>query len=335
MKKKALLAASVATGLMFAAKTGGAPPNTPADPVDYMDMFLGMPLTLGMLPRSGGNPYLNRAVLYGGYNGSANLTDGLERNMSTLGNATLISGMSGTSQSSGRASANDSRIVVGENSAIYWAQASLGASTTFGNLSNARGSTGHTHNQTRITYAGGLLNTSNQSTIDYRTFATAGTAVSFGTLASGARRTADGRIGNNVRGVWGGGWTSSNSGRIDYLTFATTGNSVTFGTLSAARERPVGGSSNTRGIFGSSWNTRIDYITIATTGNATTFGTITENNWNMSTSNGSRVLWTPGNSATTTLRYVDIATTGNAQTFGSTPAARYYVNPTTGFYGEA
>jgi hypothetical protein len=335
VRKKALLAASLATGLVLAAKAGGAPPDRPVEPIDYLDVFVGMPLTLGVLPRLSGNPYLNRAVIYGGYNGSASLTDGLERNMSTLGNATLISGMSGTAQSDGRASGNDSRMVVGENSAIYWAQASLGASTTFGNLSNGRGAVGHTHNQTRIIYAGGLLNTTNQTTVDYRTIATVGTAVSFGALSS-QRRTIDGRISNGTRGLTAGGWTNSSSAtnRIDYWTFATTGNATQFGSLTLSRERPVGGSSNTRGVFGSNNATTHDYVTIATTGNATSFGTITAQLWRMSCSNGTRVLWTPSmTSPSTAMLYVNIATTGNAQSFGSVPAARYYANPATGFFG--
>jgi hypothetical protein len=38
-------------------------------------------------------------------------------------------------------------------------------------------------------------------------------------------------------------------------------------------------------------------------------------------------------SPSTAMLYVNIATTGNAQSFGSVPAARYYANPATGFFG--
>jgi hypothetical protein len=143
-------------------------------------------------------------------------------------------------------------------------------------------------------------------------------------------------ISNGTRGLTAGGWTNSSSAtnRIDYWTFATTGNATQFGSLTSSRERPVGGSSNTRGVFGSNNATTHDYVTIATTGNATSFGTITSQLWRMSCSNGSRVLWTPSmTSPSTAMLYVNIATTGNAQSFGSVPAARYYANPATGFFG--
>ena len=133
-----------------------------------------------------------------------------------------------------------------------------------------------------------------------------------------------------ARGLFGGGYDApANKDVIDYINISSTGNAIDFGNLLTAIELPMGGSSNTRAVWGGGRNTPaasydvIQYVTIASTGNTVDFGDRTVGSANNSggCSSQTRALFNGGNTYSPftpvdTIDYVTIASTGNAVDFG-------------------
>jgi len=207
-----------------------------------------------------------------------------------------------------------------------------------GNASDWAGDTGTGTRQlasglssaTRGVYIGGNGG-AQLTTMEYITFASQGTAATFGT--SGNNYGSAG-MSNGTRGVWAANAFAPNS--MVYVTIATTGNTTTFGTLGrlSGCYYPSACNSTTRGVFkygmaypGFAATKFIDYITIATTGNSSTFGNLQE--FAKRSANGvacseTRGLFMGGDNAgyVNFIEYVTIATTGDATDFGDLTVSR-------------
>lgn len=163
-----------------------------------------------------------------------------------------------------------------------------------------------------------------QTVIDYVLFATMGSAVSFGTLATAVEGNAP--AASSTRGISAGGFTGVATNDIFYFTIASGGNGTSFGDLTVARNGIGGCSNSTRGVFATGnaggVNNTMDYITIATTGNAIDFGdyvTAIDSAKGMASSTrgvfcGGSV---GGNDSQTTYNYITIATPSNSTNFGN------------------
>ena len=199
-----------------------------------------------------------------------------------------------------------------------------GNSIDFGNLTAAgQWLTAAASSSTRGCWFGGAPR---HDEIDYITIATTGNAIDFGDL--GVSRGANGAMGNQVRGITGGGDTGGNKkDSMEYITFASTGNGTDWGDLDADRSAMGACASATRGLFVGGYTPSscniIELVTIASTGSAQDFGDLTSNRWDLTGfasptrgvfANGTIVA--AGNQVSNIIDYVTIATTGNAQDFG-------------------
>ena len=108
--------------------------------------------------------------------------------------------------------------------------ATLGNTTKFGELTQARGSFGGTSSETRGIFMGGKTPSGDLDTIDFITIASEGNATDFGNLlASNDNGTS---CSNSVRALYAGG----NGGNvIQFVTISTTGNATDFGDLTSGR----------------------------------------------------------------------------------------------------
>ena len=200
-----------------------------------------------------------------------------------------------------------------KDSIDYWAIATLGNATDFGNaVAHDDGKSGVT-NITRAVMWGN--NTSNS--IEYITCGTTGNALDFGDETSGT--ATGGRpacVGNGTRGI-AMGRAATDTVDIEYVTVASAGNATDFGDRTQAGASTGRGENDTRGVsMGGAGTNVVDYITMATTGNATDFGDRTVSDANGGgTGGGGRAISMGGATASTT-DYVTIATTGNAADFG-------------------
>jgi len=200
----------------------------------------------------------------------------------------------------------------------------LGNTSNFGDLTQARYRLTGTSSATRGVFMGGTAS-GDVNTMDYITLSSLGDAVDFGDLTqSTATRAA---VSNGVRGVRiGGGGFSSQTNVMDYITIASTGNATDFGDYRFVIARNAGNiMSNTRGISAGGRGSgvrrsQMEYITIASTGNGTFFGSLTAGNENPSgLSSSTRGVVFGGQTSSggvNTIQYVTIATTGNAADFG-------------------
>ena len=90
-------------------------------------------------------------------------------------------------------------------------------------------------------FAGGI---GGSNIIDYVSISSAGNAVDFGDLTTGAVNPEGGA--SSTRGIFAGG---DSEDTIQYITVATLGNSIDFGILSSGRSGCGGMFNSTRGIF--------------------------------------------------------------------------------------
>jgi hypothetical protein len=208
--------------------------------------------------------------------------------------------------------------------------ASGGTAQDFGNLTVARRRlfTSSFSDSTRGVIVGGFDNSNQRTEIDKITFASTGSAASFGTLATA--RQGQGGFSNSTRGFACGGTTPSGfSADIFYFTIQSDGNGVDFGAdLTEAREGPTGASNSTRGLAAGGYNNtpasvtnkkEIDLITIPTLGNVQDFGDLstTRRATGVATSTVRAVFgggYEPSN--TNLIEYVEFASLGNATGFG-------------------
>ena len=196
---------------------------------------------------------------------------------------------------------------------------STGNASTFNSLGVAGEAYSAFASSTRAIF--GCPNNS-KTTIQYSTFASGGSFVSFGNATEGLGYRAG--LSNSTRGLFCGGSTPTSTS-INYVTIASTGDTTSFGALTEARRQLSACASTTRGIIaggdedsaGTKYNT-IDYVTIATTGNATDFGDLTDARNNLAAvSSSTRAVFAGGaNGPKNIIDYVTIATTGNATDFG-------------------
>ena len=215
----------------------------------------------------------------------------------------------------------------------YITISTLGNTTDFGNLTEARQAAGACASRTRALQLGGYTS-SFENVIDYETFSSIGNAIDFGDLTQAKNRASG--CGNQTRGISGGGnIPGASSDVIEYMTIAQTGNGIDFGNLTVARQSTGAVASSVRGVFAGGYHENpsatfentIDYVTIATLGNATNFGDLTLGRlYCGSSSNSTRGVFGGGNVSGGTTKneidYITIATTGNAVDFGDLTSTR-------------
>tara|TARA_R100001015_G_C4632304_1_gene195689 strand:+ start:1391 stop:2734 length:1344 start_codon:yes stop_codon:yes gene_type:complete len=114
-----------------------------------------------------------------------------------------------------------------------------------------------------------------ETAIDFFNMATEGDALDFGNTSQS--RTSSGSSSNEIRGVFGGGYSGGKVNTMDYVTIAAGGDAIDFGDLTTTRNGLGGCSSSTRGLFiggtaGSSYTNVIEYVELMTLGNAIDFG---------------------------------------------------------------
>lgn len=201
-----------------------------------------------------------------------------------------------------------------KDSIDYWAIATLGNATDFGNaVEHTDGKKGVTNITRAVMWNNGTTNV-----IEYITCGTAGNALDFGDETTGTDQgNGPECVGNGTRGI-AMGRSESDIVDIDYITIASAGNATDFGDRTQAGGRGGRGENETRGVcMGGAGTNVIDYITMATTGNATDFGDRTTSNYNGGgVGGGGRAMSIGGHAALTTMEFVTIATTGNATDFG-------------------
>jgi len=166
------------------------------------------------------------------------------------------------------------------------------------------------------------------STIDQIMVRSLGNATDFGNLVTGTNYPCG--LGNQTRGVYGGGYAGGYINNIGYVTIAASGDALDFGDLTQARNAFAGFSSPTRGVWaGGSPNTNvIDYVTIASTGNATDFGDLlAATSGTAGTSSSTRGIVAGGGtpSKINVIQYVTIASTGNTTDFGDLTVAKSHM----------
>ena len=112
----------------------------------------------------------------------------------------------------------------------------LGNSSDFGDLSEARGRAGAAASKTRLVIGGGEKSPGvTTDVIDSIEMSSRGNSADFGD-ESGPYNSQKTGLSNQTRGVFGGGFASPNwSNVIDYVTIATAGNATDFGNLSEAK----------------------------------------------------------------------------------------------------
>ena len=210
--------------------------------------------------------------------------------------------------------------------------ASGGTAQSFGDLtySGRRLTNGGFSDSTRGVIVGGFDGSNRLSNINKITFASTGSAASFGTL--GAGRSSQAGFSNSTRGFACGGTIDPDTFNADifYFIIQSDGNGVDFGAdITEARDSPGSGANSTRGLVVGGYNNtpssltnkkEIDVITIPTLGIVQDFGDLTE------TRRGSGVTTSPIRavfaggytpSASDTIDYVTFASLGNATNFGN------------------
>ena len=231
----------------------------------------------------------------------------------------------------------DTGVFCGGNTGIrtdiidYVTISTTGDATYFGDLTEAKVSTGATSNGVHDRgIIGGGDTGSRVIEIDYINIQSFTNASNFGELTVARDQIADCSNGVNERGLFAAG-RNSTGGRtdvIDYVTISTTGDATAFGDVSTTLIGMAGTSNgiNDRGLFagGKGWLSyyrRIDYVTISSTGNGYDFGDLTSTGqYAGGLSNGVNERGVFGNrydgSTDNTVDYVTISTTGNASNFG-------------------
>lgn len=208
---------------------------------------------------------------------------------------------------------------------------SLGNTTSFGDLSQARRRLGSCSSTSRAVFIGGTTTaqtTDAVNTIDFITYISEGNATDFGDMTEKGSYVAG--CSSSTRGVFSTGNAGTGlRNTINYITIASAGNATDFGDLTVSRGPANACSSPTRGVFadGDGYNI-IDYVTIASTGNATDFGDLifspSNDMANGAVCSSTRGVFAGGYNAgvlQNIIQYITIASTGNATDFGDLTAA--------------
>jgi hypothetical protein len=209
-----------------------------------------------------------------------------------------------------------------------------GASSDFGDLTDARRGTGAVASHTRAVWGGGY-SPGYVNVMDFVTIANSADALDFGDLDNG--RFESSGVSNDTRGVFGPCENPSVSQNvIQFITIATTGNAQDFGDSTVQTKKQASMCSTTRGLFAggqqvpspSNFFDIIDQITIASTGNATDFGDLLAANFMCTgVSDSTRGVIGGGNGPNTSganfnvIQFVTIASAGNATDFGDLTTA--------------
>lgn len=179
----------------------------------------------------------------------------------------------------------------------------------------------------RGVFTGGLnpgTPTNSINSIDYVSISSAGIAIDFGDLYSGAKR-GSGSASSLTRGINGGGLSGpALTNIVEFITISSTSNSQDFGDLTSSRQAVGSASNNTRGLFSGGATptsvSTIDFITIASLGNASTFGNLSAANSNQSCGLNSPTRGIFAGGTSNVIEFVNFASTGNAQDFGDISA---------------
>ena len=195
----------------------------------------------------------------------------------------------------------------------------MGDSQVFSDLPDTNSSTlGTCSSRTRGIFGGGYPYTTR---ICFFTFSTTAGSTNFGSLSE-SRSNLNG-LGDDIRGIFVGGYNGVNKNTIDYITIAATGDAKDFGDLTGLTNSGLIANSTTRGLIGgiSNGTNTIDTITIRTTGNASDFGDMTVARAGGAVGplcNATRGIFVAGYSGgdLNVLDFVTMATKGNASDFG-------------------
>ena len=217
--------------------------------------------------------------------------------------------------------------------------ATIGNSSDFGDLSEAKQNLTGASSSTRGVIMGGTTATSpnfSVKSIEYTVISSAGGSNDFGDLIGGQAKDGAG-VSSAVRGFICGATQQSSYGNynnaIEFITIATTGDSSEFGDLaSAGKQLNAGCESSTRGIILGGYRgtnpsdpdatNNIQFFNFASTGNTTRFGELTQTARNViavsNTTRGVRMggFTEPSNAFTNTIDYITMASEGNATDFG-------------------
>ena len=280
-----------------------------------------------------------RALIAGGYDGSAYIKNIDYFNVDTTGNGADFGDMQNISGWLGALADRTRGIILadgsgggGEDNCSYVTISSTGDSVTFGNLTQSKNYFGGLASSTRGVRGGGYGPVA-INTIDYCTIQSTGDFRDFGDLTGASitgKLTHGSGISSPTRGVWGGGAYYNPSAivlnNIDYITISTLGNSADFGDLSQARKAVSGCANSVRGIWSGGYTptyvNTMDYATISTMGNALDFGDSTwTGSYKSGASSPTRGTWSGGRVSPSPGRqniidYTQIMTTGNAIDFG-------------------
>ena len=226
------------------------------------------------------------------------------------------------------------------NSIDYFACATTGNATDFGDSINSAQQASAVSNGTRMcvsllkgsapTSASASNFVQNNNEIEYLTIDTAGNTQDFGDLT--VARSAGSATNDETRGVFVGGWVSPNPyNTMDYITIATTGNATDFGDSQFSWGYLYGSigqvGNNTIGCWAGGYQDSgyakanvISKITIQTTGNATDFGDLLAGQLYMSACSDGTTGTFAGGSGTAShynvIHKITIGTPGNATDFG-------------------
>jgi len=209
-----------------------------------------------------------------------------------------------------------------------------GASSDFGDLTDARRGTGAVASHTRAVWGGGY-SPGYVNVMDFVTIANSADALDFGDLDNG--RFESSGVSNDTRGVFGPCENPSVAQNvIQFITIATTGNAQDFGDSTVQTKKQASMCSTTRGLFAggqqvpspSNFFDIIDQITIASAGNATDFGDLLAANFMCTgVSDSTRGVIGGGSGPNTSggnfnvIQFVTIASAGNATDFGDLTTA--------------
>ena len=145
---------------------------------------------------------------------------------------------------------------------------------TFTEMQNSPGNRG------RAVLSSGSGSSPLKDFIEFFNIATQGNSQDFGVTTQG--RVSQGSCSNEIRGVFGGGYSGGKVNTMDYITIASEGDAIDFGDLTTSRNGSGGCSSSTRGLWcGGQTPTYInviEYAEIMTLGNAIDFGDLSITN---------------------------------------------------------
>jgi hypothetical protein len=319
---------------------------------------------------TGGSWYGDRALIMGGKGVALTSPDIEYINITTPGNAQSFGNFHRKSDVADNSEIKNYGVAVGDavyavysggqghnnthtTQMDYLTIATLGNTSTFGDLPDTQFGAAGTSNGTIALLTGGKIgnagsyqpNDHSQEVYKF-TIATPGNAVdSLHELIANNGRRLHGAVGNDtisisVGGRYYDGSTAQSTNNMEYLSYNTTGSATTFGTMNHNPMWVQASGNKTRGIIngGIAQHTSVrgeyEYITMATPGNSVDFGDMDLSvNKHSSTSNETRVVSTGGSHSSSYLnniQYVTIDTPGNGTDFGDLIDGRMYTSNTSG-----